>query len=226
MRAPWVGRLAIATLVSACTVACTSGPHEPATQQASSEAPSDEPRPANQLLRRTAPLSLGDRAAWRAALDWPVSCEEAFESSHAGGDGGLVIHALAPNVSLVEVLCAAGSYQPSHLFIRYDERAVSPIATLLEFPVLLPGEGATLTETLETEIWGESTLSSDARMLSVLAFSRQLADCGIWSRYALDATRPRLVAAAQQPCPVTPGSPAVSSDGSAPRGWRPLPISR
>ena len=226
MRAPWLGRLAIAALVSACPVACARGPDEPATEQGASEAASDESRPASQLLRRTPPLSLGDRAAWRAALDWPVSCEEAFESSHAGGDGGLVIHALAPNVSLVEVLCAAGTYQPSHVYIRYDERPVSPTAIVLEFPVFQPADDTTLTQSLETEIWGEATLSSDARMLSVLAFSRQLSDCGIWSRYALDATQPRLIAAAQQPCPVTPGPPAESSNGSPPRGWRPLPLSR
>ena len=137
-----------------------------------------------------------------------------------------MIHALAPQVALVQVLCAAGTYQPSHVYVRYDERGASPIVTLLEFPVPLSAEGVTLKETLETEIWGEPTLSSDGRMLSVLGFSRQMADCGMWSRYALDAARPRLVAAAHQPCPTTPGPSAQSSDGSAPKGWRPLPLSK
>jgi hypothetical protein len=223
MRASWLGRLATATFVSACTAVC-AGSYQP--QQEAGEAASDESRPANQPLPRSAPLSLEDRARWRAALDWPLSCEEAFESSHAGTDGGLVIHALAPQVALVQVLCAAGTYQPSHVYVRYDERGVSPIATLLEFPVLLSAEEVTSTETLETEMWGEPTLSSDGQVLSVLGFSRQMADCGMWSRYALDAARPRLVAAAQQPCPTTPGPPAESSDGSAPKGWRPLPLSK
>ncbi len=225
MRAPWLGPLAIATIVSACAVSCAPDARDATTRQETNEAPSDEPGPTNQTLRRTVPLSLEDRAAWRAALDWPASCEEAFESSRAGQDGGLVIRALAPRVSLVEVLCAAGTYQPSHVYVKYDEQGASPISTLLEFPVFLSADETPPQASLETEIWGESSLSSDGRTLSVLAFSRQMADCGVWSRYAIDATRPRLVAAAAQlPCPTTPGPPAESSDGDAPRGWRPLSL--
>jgi hypothetical protein len=225
MRAPWLGPLAIATIVSACAVSCAPDARDATTRQETNEAPSDEAGPTNQTLRRTVPLSLEDRAAWRAALDWPASCEEAFESSRAGLDGGLVIRALAPHVSLVEVLCAAGTYQPSHVYVKYDEQGASPISTLLEFPVFLSADETAPQASLETEIWGESSLSSDGRTLSVLAFSRQMADCGVWSRYAIDATRPRLVAAAAQlPCPTTPGPPAESSDGDAPRGWRPLSL--
>jgi hypothetical protein len=136
-----------------------------------------------------------------------------------------MFHAFAPRVSLVEVLCAAGAYQPSHVYVRYDEQAEPPSATLLEFPVLLSADGATPETSLETEIWGESSLSSDGRTLSVLTLSRQMADCGVWSRYAIDAARPRLVAAAAKlPCPGTPGPPAESRDGGAPQGWRPLPL--
>jgi len=138
-----------------------------------------------------------------------------------------MIHALAPGVSLVEVLCAAGAYQPSHVYVRYDEQGVSPIATLLEFPVFVSADEATPEVSFETEIWGESSLSSDGRSLSVLVFSRQMADCGVWSRYAIESERPRLVAAAARlPCPSTPGPAAESSAGAAPRGWRPLTISK
>lgn len=227
MRAPWLGPLAIATLVSACAGSCAPGSRDTTTGQGSKEAPSGEPGQTNPTLRRSVPLSLEDRAAWRAALNWPASCEDAFESSRASEDGGLVIHAFAPHVSLVEVLCASGTYQPSHVYVRYDEQGPSPLVTLLEFPVFLSADEATPETSLETEIWGESSLSSDGRTLSVLAFSRQMADCGVWSRYAIDAARPRLVAAAAQlPCPATPGPPAESSDGDAPRGWRPLPLSQ
>jgi hypothetical protein len=171
-------------------------------------------------------MSLADRAAWRTALGWSASCEKAFESSRAGEDGGLVIHEVAPRVSLVEVLCAAGAYQPSHVYIRYDEQGASPIATSLQFRVL-SAESATPQTSLETEIWGESSLSSDARVLSVLTLSRQLADCGIWSRYAIGTGQPELIAAAAWlPCPATPGPPAESTNGGVPRGWRPLSLSK
>ena len=134
-----------------------------------------------------------------------------------------MIHGVAPRVSLVEVLCAAGAYQPSHVYIRYDEQGASPIATSLQFPVFLSAESAIPQTSLETEIWGESSLSSDARVLSVLMLSRQLADCGVWSRYAIGAGRPQLIAAAARlPCPATPGPPAESANGGAPPGWRPL----
>ena len=227
MRAAWLGRLAIAAVSLASILSCAPGSQDTTVQPRANETPSDDPGQTNPTLRRTAPLSLEDRAAWRAVLDWPASCEEAFESSHAGQDGGLVIQALVPHVSLVEVLCAAGTYQPSHVYVRYDEQAETPSATLLEFPVFLSADEATPETSLETEIWGESSLSSDGRTLSVLAFSRQMADCGVWSRYAIDAGRPRLVAAAAKlPCPGTPGPPAESPDGDAPEGWRPLPVSQ
>jgi hypothetical protein len=227
MRAPWLGRLAIVTIASACVVSCAPGSDAGTARRGADEAPSGESRPATQTLRRTASPSLDDRAAWRAALDWPASCEQAFEASRAGQDGGLVIHALAPGVSLVEVLCAAGAYQPSHVYFRYDEQVTPPIATLLEFPVFLSADETTPEVSLETEIWGESTLSSDGRSLSVLTFSRQMADCGVWSRYAIDTGQPRLLAAtAQLPCPATPGPPAESSAGDAPREWRPLAKSK
>jgi hypothetical protein len=172
-------------------------------------------------------MSLADRAAWRAALDWPASCEQAFASSRAGEDGGLAIHVVEPGVSLVEVLCAAGAYQPSHAYIRYDEHGASPIATLLEFPVFESAESATPETSRETEIWGESSFASDTRELSVLTLSRQLADCGVWSRYAMGTGQPQLIAAAALlPCPTIPGPPADPASGEPPRGWRPLSFSK
>jgi hypothetical protein len=222
-------RLAVVALAAACASGCTPEPNVDAQRQPAPNAAAAAHAPTLQNLRRVAPLSLDDRAAWRSALDWPASCEDAFESSRAGQDGGLVIHALEPNVSLVEVLCASGAYQPSHVFLRFDERGSSPVATLLEFRVFLSADGAALTTSLETEIWGEPTLSPGARELSVLTLSRQLADCGVWSRHAIGSgsDRPQLLAAAEQlPCPPTPGPPAESADGNAPRGWRPIRLSK
>jgi hypothetical protein len=225
MQAAWQARCATVAVGAALVVSCASESNvAPPREAAPTATESASPLSA---LQRTAPLSLDERAAWRRALDWPVSCEEAFESSRVGEDGGLAIYALAPGVSLVEVLCASGAYQPSHVYLRYDERGPSPVTTLLEFPVFLAAEEGAPTTSLENEIWGESSLSPEASTLSVLALSRQLADCGVWSRYALDSERPRLIAAAAKlPCPASPGAAAELAADDPPPGWRPLSIAQ
>jgi hypothetical protein len=178
-------------------------------------------------LRRQSPFSLADRAAWRAALKWPAPCEEAFESSKAGDDGGLAIHELAPRVAIVEILCAVGAYQPSHVYLRYDEQSAPATATLLEFPVLTSDDGTTVETSVESEVWGESWFSPDAYEMSVLTLSRQVGDCGIWSRYALSGQQPVLTSAsARLPCPASPGSPAQFTNGTAPAGWRSISVSK
>jgi hypothetical protein len=76
---------------------------------------------------------------------------------------------------------------------------------------------------MQTELWGEASVSGSTRELSVLAASRQSRDCGVWSRYGIATEHPALVAAAALlPCPARPGPPATSADGNAPRGWRPV----
>src|SRR5687767_4709128 len=61
------------------------------------------------------------RAAWRTQLMWPDDCEQAFRASHAGGAGGVRVVRLSPAVSVVEVTCAAGSYQPSAIRFKLTE---------------------------------------------------------------------------------------------------------
>ena len=169
-----------------------------------------------------------DRDAWRALLEWPASCEEAYQASHVGTDAGLRFFELAPGLSLVEVVCAAGSYQPSQVYVRVDERSSSRVATLLRFTTYESPDGTSIEAVpAQAELWGQASVSPATRELSVLMLSRQLADCGIWTRYSVDTEPPELVAAASRlPCPVTPGSPAESTDGHAPHGWRPLRLSK
>jgi hypothetical protein len=165
-----------------------------------------------------------DRKQWRTALEWPAGCEDAFQASNAGGDEGIAVTELEPRLALVEVLCAGGAYQPSHVYILLDERGAAPAKTLLRFAVYHSEDGTSLALSMETELWGESVVSPHSREMSVLTLSRQLADCGIWSRYRI-GTQPTLIAAAARlPCPATPGSPAESPDGDAPRGWRPIRV--
>lgn len=221
-------RLAAVIIVFASVASCADRPEpvdalrDTAATQAAAEAP-----PAAPALRRTPPFSLADREQWRRVLDWPSSCEESFQSTRAAEDGGLAIGELAAGLSIVEVLCAAGSYQLSHTYVRFDERGSSRVATTLQFPVYESADAATLTVAQGTELFGDVTLSLERRELSVLALSRQLADCGIWTRYDVATERPQLVAAASLlPCPSTPGSPAESVAGDAPRGWRPIRLAK
>lgn len=220
--------LIVVASVFAALAACGERPapidarREAAAAQAAAQVPPTLP-----ALRRTPPFSLADREAWRRVLDWPASCEESFQSTRASDDGGLSVEELARGLSLVEVLCAAGAYQPSHAYVRLDERGSSRVPTTLQFPVYESTDASTLTVEPQTELVGTATLSVERRELTVLALSRQLADCGIWSRYDIATERPALVAAAVRlPCPSTPGSPAESEAGDAPRGWRPIRLAK
>ncbi len=196
-----------------------------AARPAAAVVPSAETPP---VLRRLPPLSLRDRDAWRAVLQWPASCEGAFQASGASDDAGMAFFELAPGLALVEVLCAAGSYQSSSMYIRVDERGASRVATLLTFTTYQSLDGVVVEAVpAEAEVWGQVTVAAAAQELSVLTFSRQLADCGVWTRHSVATERPALVAAAYRlPCPATPGQPADSANGHAPRGWRPIRLSK
>ena len=194
-------------------------------EAAASAALAEPPRPdPARDLRRQAPLSLADRAAWRMVLQWPADCEEAFVASHVGEDAGLALTELAPQLTLVDVLCAAGAYQPAHVFLRLDERGSSRVVSVLEFARYDSADGRTAALTApRAELWGEAYLAVDRRELSVLSLSRQLGDCGVWHRWAIGSEQPRLVAAAARlPCPTRPETGAEMIAGDAPSGWRRL----
>jgi hypothetical protein len=167
-------------------------------------------------------LTLGDRTDWRSVLNWPNDCEEAFQASHVGDDAGLVFNELSPGISFVEVLCAAGAYQPSFVYVRLDERSTIPIARLLIFPVYESSDGVSIESAKASEIWGEPFVSPARRELTILNLARQTGDCGIWTRYNIGGDLPEMVDARRAPCATRPGAPATSSNGEPPRGWQPV----
>lgn len=220
------GSIATGGVAVGILVALMAGCRQPASdidqqRAAAADAAATEVRQAPLAhLKRTDPLTIADRQAWQPILKWPASCEEAFQMSRASDDGGLTFHALGAGVSTVAIVCAAGSYQPSQLFVRLDERGSSPDARMLEFSVPQSEDGRRVTHSTETELFGEAVLSPDGRELSMLTVARQLGDCGIWSRYSIATDHPKLMAAAAKlPCPATPGEPAASSNGGPPAGW-------
>jgi hypothetical protein len=172
-------------------------------------------------------LTRPDRERWRAVLGWPEACESAYQSSQASDDPGLQFHPLAPGISLVQVLCAAGSYQPSWVYLRFDERASPPAIDLLRFPAYETEDGTTVAAVERSEVWGEPSWSAATQELSLLNIVRQTGDCGIWTRYRLSADEaaagPLVVEArALLPCPARPADPAVSIEGQPPPGWTPI----
>ena len=169
-------------------------------------------------LRRSEP-SLNDRTSWRPVLTWPDACEEAFQNSHVGQDAGLVFNELSPGISLVEVLCAAGSYQPSFVYVRLDERLPTPSATVLRFPVYESPDGLSIQLAHASELWGEPSVWPGRRELTVLNLARQTADCGIWTRYSVGDRVPEILEARSTPCSTPPKAPVLSSDGQPPSGW-------
>jgi hypothetical protein len=166
-------------------------------------------------------LTLSDRAAWREILKWPEDCETAFEQSRPSDDPGLGFHRLADGLSLVEVLCAAGAYQPSFRYFRLDESPPRPTARALSLPTYESADGTTLARALTTEVWGEPVFLPKTRQLIILSLARQTGDCGTWARYAFPAGEPRLEEMrARYPCPEPPEEPVQTATRQPPPGWR------
>lgn len=207
----WVAR-AMMGLVGAALVGCG---------RPADEAPAAPP-PATLALARMN-VSLEGRAAWRQHLRWPDACEESFRASQAGADGGLTFTSLGDGVSLVEVICAAGSYQPSVVRLRLVESPGGLESMPLTFPVYTSPDGRQLTLTRETEVWGTSVVHGTERTLAVLALARQTGDCGVWTRYSVADAEPRIiVAAARLNCPTPEADPVSLSPTEPPRGWEPI----
>jgi hypothetical protein len=169
-------------------------------------------------------ITLAQRANWRSHLRWADDCEESFVASHVGDGGGISVVRLGSGVSLVEVTCAAGAYQPSTLRFRLTEDANGARTDPLSFPVYVSENGRDLTVSQEAEVWGESMVDGAAAEIVILSLGRQTADCGVWARYSLAGEQPRLLdAAARTECPAQPGPPARLSGASPPADWTPIP---
>ena len=215
-------RVILLILAAAVITGCSSPRvEEKSVGGATQKTPAAVPQGAAAPLRRSQ-LSLGDRTRWRSVLNWPNECEEAFQASRAADDAGLVFNELSPGVSFVQVLCAAGSYQPSFVYMRFDERSPAPVAALLIFPVYESSDGVSIESVKASEIWGEPFVSPARRELAVLNLARQTGDCGIWTRYNIGGEIPVVVDARSARCSTGPGTPAASSDGQPPRGWQPV----
>jgi hypothetical protein len=225
-----VWRFAVIVTVAAVLEACTSPGQRAAAPPADTSPqspPQAPPSDRSQTLPPRVDLSLNDRASWRPILKWPDECETAFGASQAGDDAGLEFHELAPRLSIVAVRCAAGSYQSSSTFVRFDERQPPPEATVLEFPVYEAAGGAAFKTVRTTEIWGEVAVDATKPIMTVLNLARQTADCGVWTQYDIGATEPVVVEArAHLPCSARAQPPIRLELDHPPVRWRRLTTER
>jgi hypothetical protein len=204
-------------LLSVALLSCRS-PKPADERRASPDSGQKAPTPAR--LPR-ANLTVRDRTDWRQVLNWDETCEQEFQSSRVAEDGGLVFHQIAPGVSLVEVLCSAGAYQPSFVIVRLDERSRAPVADVLSFLTYGSTDGSSLEPAQQVEMTGEPFLLPEQRELTVLNVFRQTRDCGIWTRYGIRDGAPQLKEVrVRLPCPTGTGMPVSSEPGRPPRGWR------
>ena len=172
------------------------------------------------LPQRRQDLSIRDRAEWRAVLRWGDTCESDFEATRASDDAGLTFYSISGGISLVQVICAAGAYQPTFVFVRLDERAGNAEARVLMFDTYQSPDGTSVEVVASAELTGDAWVSSDGTALALLSFSRQTRDCGIWTRYAIEDGTPRPTEVrGRLPCPESPGPPVASDARDPPAGW-------
>jgi hypothetical protein len=209
------------TFLSVAVLSCRSP--KPATD--SHTLPVDSRKTASAAPLPRTNLTVRDRTDWRRLLNWAETCEKEFQSSRVGEDGGLVFHQIVPGLSLVEVLCSAGAYQPSFVIVRLDERSQAPAADALSFVTYASTDGTSLESAQQVEMTGEPSILPEQRELTVLNVFRQTRDCGIWARYGIADGAPQLKELrVRLPCPTSAGAPVSSDPGRPPREWHQIAL--
>ena len=202
-------------LATMLVLSCTTGPSRRPWADATSWTESSR-------LLATLPkdnLKSEHRAQWRRILAWPDDCEHAFTSTSAS-QVGLTFHTLMHGVTLVEVLCSAGAYQPLFRCYLIDE-SVSPAAIArVAFPTYEYPDGEQGEWKTQFELWGEPTFLDGRNVLTVLRFGRQTRDCGTWARYGFEGGKARILGVwSRMPCPEPTERPVDPDRGKPPVGW-------
>ena len=217
---PPLTRSNLATLITLVSIAVLSCRSPKPADEGRTVPDSGQQTPTPARLPR-AHVTVRDRTDWRHILKWDATCEKDFQSSRVAEDGGLVFHQIGPRVSLVEVLCSAGAYQPSFVIVRLDERSQVPVADVLSFLTYESTDGRSLEPAQQVEMTGEPSILPEQRELTVLNVFRQTRDCGIWTRYSIRDRVPQLTEVrVRLPCPTGAGVPVSPERGRPPRGWR------
>jgi hypothetical protein len=129
-----------------------------------------------------------DRAAWRAILHWPASCERDWQTGNPGTAGVQVWNTSGSRAGakLVSVDCILGAYQGTQrLWLVGPGRTVTPIT----FHVYEdPGTGKP-TPMRKAEILGDLQFTPANGRLTIFDKARGIGDCGIYSVFKLGGTQ-------------------------------------
>ncbi|MBN1954915.1 MAG: DUF1176 domain-containing protein [Anaerolineae bacterium] len=142
------------------------------------------------------------RPAWRALLGWPDECEEGFQliERQADDEGGLAIYPLVDDQYLAFVFCTLGPYWVEERVYWFDPGADPPAVRPLSVPELAPGDDGWELQSAEV-LHGSLPLYDPAtQILTNLAPSRGLRDCGTWYRYQWEEGEFVLLEARYQEC--------------------------
>ncbi len=162
-----------------------------------------------------------NRVGWRALLMWNDDCEQAFLSTQATGYSGVETYALAKDDTLVIVMCAVASYQPSFLLYRLQAFTAQPL-TLTTY---LSSDGETLQRERQNELWGEPVFFKDTGKLIIFTAARQTKDCGTWAQYGFTAESATLEKLHYRlPCPAVPVEPLTVNPVIPPAHWNPYAV--
>jgi hypothetical protein len=133
-----------------------------------------------------------DRAAWRAILHWPSSCESGWRATATPGSG-IELMPASGGRELVAVECYPGAYQGDALLYlaAQSSKPVGPLALRVYED---PGNGHPKL-TSATTILGVLDFTKSTGTLTILDKFRGVGDCGIFSTYRLEGNRLALTAA-------------------------------
>ncbi len=155
-----------------------------------------------------------DRAAWRALLQWPATCESGWKATATPG-AGIELMPAGGGRDLVAVECYPGAYQSDALLYLASPSA-KPVGPLRLQVYEDPGNGHPKL-TASTTILGILDFTRATGTLTVFDKARGLGDCGIFATYHLQGSHLVLTAArAKTACD---GKPPFS-----PQKWPKLPV--
>jgi hypothetical protein len=126
-----------------------------------------------------------ERAAWRAKLHWPASCERDWQSGHPS-TSGVYVWRTAAGGRLVAVSCILGAYQGTQRLWLLN--AAGRPAPLTLHVYADPGSGKP-TPMRKREILGGMVFAPASGRLTLLDKARGLGDCGIYSVFRLSGAR-------------------------------------
>ncbi len=128
-----------------------------------------------------------DRAAWRAILHWPSSCEQSWRSGGHPPTAGISLWRTSTPKRLVSVTCYLAAYQWTAMYYLVD--AKRHVTGPMSFHIYIdPGSGKP-TPRRETEILGVSGFTPRTGILDVFDKARGPGDCGIYSTFRLSVNR-------------------------------------